>query len=218
MHRREALVFWHNAAMPFPLTLAGRVISSPHELAALAQADAAGEGGSVIPGLRPWQWVLGLVADGSLEPRLAMGLGAALLQNPNPVTVAEGARLAVGLHPSPLDRLVVLALDAHDAALLLQVDPGRPGASVEDSLLRSAVEVAPLDDALTRTTVLTRLRNAGLPALEFQVLMEHGTLADVRRWMPALLEEGLEDEDRPHLQKRIERGDEVAIWLQEQGI
>ena len=204
--------------MSFPLTVGDRVVASPPELAALAQADADGPGGLVVPGQRPVQWILGLVQSGALDAKLAMGLGAALLQNASPVTVAEGARIAVALHPSPLDRLVVLALDAHDATVLLQVDPARPTYSVEDSLLRSAVAVAPLHERFVFDKVLTRVRNAGLPGLELAVLMAHGQLEDLQQWLPALLEEGLDAEDMPHIRERIARGDEGGQWLGAQGL
>jgi len=201
--------------MPFPLTVGGRNVASPPELAALAQADAAGAGGTVVAGQRPWQWILGLVQSGALDAKLAMGLGAALLQNANAVTVAEGARVAEALHPSPLGRLVLLALDAHDSALLLQNDPARPDSSVEDSLLRCAVVVAPLDQPGVRERLLTRLRHAGLPDLELIVLLAHGSLDEVRWWMPALLEEELEAHDLVLVRGRAARDDEVAAWLRE---
>ncbi len=201
--------------MSFPVTVGGRVVASPPELAALAQADANGPGGTVVPGLRPWQWIVGLVQAGALDPKLAMGLGAALLQNANPVTVAEGARLAEALHPSPLDRLVLLALDAHDAALLLQNDPARPEFSVEDSLLRSAAAVAPLDNDTVRANLLTRLRHAGLPELELIVLLAHGSPTEIALWMPALLEEGLDEQGWMLVRGRAGRDDEVAGWLKE---
>ncbi len=201
--------------MPFPLTVGGRTVASPPDLAALAQADARGAGGTVVAGQRPWQWILGLVQGGALDEKLAVGLGAALLQNANPVTVAEGARIAEALHPSPLGRLVLLALDAHDSVLLLQNDPARPEFSVEDSLLRSAVVVAPLDQPTVRERLLTRLRHAGLPELEWIVLLAHGSVDEMRWWMPALLEEDLEEHDVALVRGRAAREDEVAAWLRE---
>jgi hypothetical protein len=142
-----------------------------------------------------------------------VGLAAALLQHPTAVTVAEGARLAIALHPSPLDDLVVLALDAHDPALLLAVDPAGGGASVEDTLLRAAALVARLDDAFLRDKVLTRLRHAGLPELELAVLAAYGDLAELQRWLPALLEEDLGDGGRRRLAARVARDDEGGRWL-----
>lgn len=201
--------------MPFPLRIGDRVVASPPELASLALADAAGPGGTLVPGQRPARWVADLVATGALEAKLAIGLGAALIQHPNPVAVAEGARLAVALHPSPLGDMVVLALDAHDAGLLLQVDPAGDGASVEDSLLRSAVKVARLSEPFLRDRVLTRLRHAGLPDLELQVLAEHGSLSELQTWIPALLEEPLGDEGIDRLRARVGRGDEGGRWLAE---
>jgi len=200
--------------MPFPLTVGGRTVASPPELAALAQTDADGPGGTVVPGKRPCEWIPELVASGALELGLARGLGAALLQNANPTTVAEGARIAQALTPSPLDQLVLMALDVHDAVLLLQNDPARPEFSVEDSLLRSAVEVAPLDDDATRAKLLMRLRHAGLPELELQVLLDHGSLVEVAHWMPALLEEGVGEEGLGRLRTRASSDDGVAAWLQ----
>ncbi len=203
------------SGMPFPLTVGGRTVASPPELAALAQTDADGPGGTVVPGQRPCDWIPDLVASGALELGLARGLGAALLQNANAITVAEGARIARALTPSPLDQLVLMALDVHDVVLLLQNDPARPEFSVEDTLLRSAVEVAPLDDDTTRGKILTRLRHAGLPGLELRVLLDHGRPDEVARWMPALLEEELEEDQLEQLRRRASADDAVAAWLLE---
>jgi len=166
-----------------------------------------------VPAQRPWQWVMGLVEADRLERRLAIGLGAALLQHADPVTVAEGARLATALHPSPLDALVVHAVGAHDALLLLQVDPAEPDRSVEDTLLRAAVAVGDLADAEVRRGLLSRLRNAGLPELEAEVLLLHGDLGELRRWVPALQSEGLSEASVARVRRRLTVGDEGARWL-----
>jgi len=204
--------------MPFPLSIGAHTVAGPPELAALAQGDADGPGGTVVEGQRPAQWVMGLVASGDLERRLAIGLGAALLQHARPATVAEGARLAEALHPSPLSPLVVHALSAHDTLLLLQVDPARPDRSVEDTLLRSAVAVADLRDQGVRGQVLERLRHAGLPELEAEVLLEHGTIEELRRWVPALRSEGLSEAVQERVRARVARGDDGARWLGGQGL
>jgi hypothetical protein len=60
-----------------------------------------------------------------------------------------------------------------------------------------------------------RLRYAGLPDLELVVLLGHGTLDEVRLWMPALLEEGLDEPGQELVRARSEGDDEVAAWLRE---
>jgi len=199
--------------MSFPLTIGEHVVEDPPALAALVARDAAGPGGSVVVGQRPWEWILALVEQGALPTELAVGLAAALLQQPDAATIAEGARLASALHPSPLDELVVHALGAHDMLVLLQVDPAEPSRSVEDTLLHAAVAVAPLGAADHRAALLERLRNAGLSGLEARVLLTHGELWELRRWLPALRSEGLPSGSEELVAQRVARGDEAGRWL-----
>ncbi len=197
-------------AMSFPLEIGDHVVADPAALAALVRDDSGPQSGGVVPGKRPAGWVLDLVEAGRLERRLAIGLAAALIQHPDPITACEGARLARALGEVALGTLLVRALRAHDTALLLRVDPAGAGASVEDTLLRAAVETADLGDATLRKELLERLRHAGLPELEIPTLLEHGDAEDLRTWLPAVLAEGLDDEDEPLLRARLERGDEGA--------
>lgn len=199
--------------MSFPLQIADRTVDSPPELAELVRQDADGPGGSVVPDQRPWEWVMGLVGSSRLDHGLALALGAALLREADPATVAEGARLARALHPSPLDELLVHAVDAHDPLVLLQVDPAEPSRSVEDTLLRAVVELADLRPPAVRGRVLEHLRHAGLPGLEIRVLLRHGDVEDLRRWLPAVLEEGLDEEGLALVGERVAQGDDGGRWL-----
>src|SRR5687768_2866825 len=86
-----------SGSKPFPLPVGDRTVAAPPALATLVRDDCGAESGTVVPGARPNLWIPGLVAEGRLERRLAIGLAAALLQNPEPGTICEGARLAVRL-------------------------------------------------------------------------------------------------------------------------
>jgi hypothetical protein len=175
--------------MSFPLQVGSLVIPDPPALAALVRRDASTGGGTVVPGMRPAQWVMELVSRGTLERRLAIGLAAALIQHPEPVTVCEGARLSANLGEGVLGAVVLRALAGHDMALLLQTDPQFPDSSVEDTLLMAATHICPLSDPQIRRPLLERLRNAGLPALEIPVLCGHGDAEDLAFWLPAVLAE-----------------------------
>lgn len=193
--------------MPFPLTVGPVTVPDPPALATLVQ----GECGSApvrVPGRRPSRWIPELVASGALERRLAIGLAAALLQNPAASTIAEGARLAVALGEPILGPILVRALVDHDTALLLQVDPGAPGSSVEDTLTEAVEAVANLDDEAVRAPFLEVLRNAGLPEREVRVLARHGSAFELETWLPAVLQEPLPEASRALLEERRARGDE----------
>lgn len=199
--------------MSFPLSIGDRLVADPASLAALVRDDSGSESGAVVPGKRPCEWVADLVRDGRLERRLAVGLADALLRQPAPSTACEGARLACALEEPTLGSVLIDALKAHDTGLLLGVDPAGAGASVEDTLLRAAAELADLSDADIRREVLQRLRNAGLPDVEIPILLRYGDADELRSWLPAVLTEGLELGDLPHVQARIDRGDEGAAVL-----
>jgi hypothetical protein len=200
--------------MPFPLLVGGRTVADPRALALLVQADC-GLAPSVVPGKRPWAWILDLVAAGALEGRLAIGLSAALLQNEAAATIAEGARLAVGLREPLLGPILVRALQSHDTALLLQVDPGGAGSSVEDALLAAVEAVADLRDDAVRASFLEYLRHAGRPDLEVRVLARNGTAFELSTWLPAVLAEPLPDDALAPLRARAAGADEAARVLRE---
>ncbi|MEQ1565649.1 MAG: hypothetical protein ABMA64_08430 [Myxococcota bacterium] len=181
--------------MSFPLTVGDRVVADPPALAALVRSDCGAASGTVVPGARPAAWVMALVREGRFERRLAIGLAAALIQNPEASTIGEGARLTAALADRVLGPLVVRGLDGHDTALLLEADPGGHGRSVEDSLLAAATAVCDLTDAAVRGPLLERLRNAGLRDLEIPTLLRHGDLDELRRWLPAVLTEAVGDEN-----------------------
>jgi hypothetical protein len=202
--------------MSFPLVLPDRVVPDAPAMAALVRADAGVASGTVVPGKRPAEWVMDLVRAGSFDRRLAIGLAAALIQNPEVATVREGARLAQALGDPVLGPLVRRALDGHDTALLLQSDPGRPGASAEDTLLEAACPLCDLADPEVRRPLLERLRHAGLRSLEAAALLRFGDVEDLEAWLPAVLTEGLaeehlvlltaalaEDDARAHVVRRI---------------
>lgn len=201
--------------MPFPIRVGDRELPDPPSLAALVRADAGPASGTVVPGQRPNAWIVGLVDAGALERRLAIGLAAALLQHPEAATVCEGARLAERLGERLLGGVIVRALAAHDTALLLQVDPGGAGESVEDTLLRVAPRLADLSDPAVRRPLLERLRHAGLPAIEVPLLCEHGDAEDLRTWLPAVLAEGVGVAELDALGRRLLRDDDGAAVIRE---
>jgi hypothetical protein len=170
----------------FPLTVGDRTLADGPALAALVR-DAAG-----------------------LDRGEAVALATALLAHPDAATVCEGARLASALGERALAGALLSALTSLDTALLMQVDPGRAGESVEDTLLLLAATLADLDDDAVRRDLLERLRNAGLPHAELRVLCEHGDAEDLRTWLPAVLTEDLGDDERDALARRVARGDEGA--------
>ncbi len=194
--------------MPFPLTVGSVVVPDPGALAVLVREELAAP--RVVPGRRPAAWVAELAASGALETRLAVGLAAAMVQNPDPGTICEGARLAGALGHRILGPVLVKALAAHDASLLLQVDPAGDGASVEDTLLSVVPQLADLADPEVRGPLLAYLRHAGLPELEVPILAEHGDPAELRTWLPAILAEGLSPDARAHLERRAARDDPGA--------
>lgn len=178
--------------MPFPVTWGSQAWNDGPALLAAVIADARAGGGEVVEGQSPCLWVAEMVAAGSLERELAVGLVAALLQQrEEAAALVEAARLAVSLDGTELSDLVLMALDAFDTGLLLTADPLRPGASVEDALLRAAWRLADLSDPATRARVLPRLRNAGLSDLECMALVRHGTPEEIRIWLPAILVEAI---------------------------
>lgn len=198
--------------MSFPLTVGRHTLATPPELADLVRSDAANPG-SVLADQRPAEWVRGLVDAGALEARTAVALAAALIQQADPVTIAEGARLARSLGERALGKLLVAALEGHDTGLLLQVDPAAPGRSVEDALLEASCELADLADPRIRGTLLLRLRNAALPGMELALLCEHGTLDELRSLLPAVFAEGIDDDQVPLLVRRVLRGGDAARVL-----
>ncbi|MBW1881732.1 MAG: hypothetical protein JRI25_00165 [Deltaproteobacteria bacterium] len=200
--------------MPFPLTLAEHTWKDGPELLAAVLADAKAGGGQVVAGHGPSHWLGDLVDQGALEPELAVGLVAALLQQRGDAgAVSEAARLAVQLGRDELGELVVMSLDAFDTALLLTADPLHSGASVEDALLTAAVQLADLAIPEMRAQLLPRLRNAGLTGLECQLLAQHGDENEIRLWLPAVLTEGLPDGASGALVEGLARGGEETDAL-----
>lgn len=189
------------------------LVPDPPALAALVRKDAAGQGGTVVPGKRPAEWLMDLVSEGALDRRLAVGLAAALLQHPEVVTLCEGARLSIRLQEAVLGNVLLRALAAHDMGLLLQSDPHTPESSVEDTLLAAAAATADLADPAVRRPLLERLRHAGLPGLELPILCSHGDEEDLAFWLPAVLAEGLGEAEERLLAARVARNDPGAAAI-----
>ncbi len=198
--------------MSFPLAIGSHTLASPPELAELVGRDA-DVGGLVVEGQRPSAWLVGLWQEGQLTRDDVLALGAGMLRQPVAGLIAEGARLAEALHPSPLGPLVVAAAGAHDPLVLLQVDPALPERSVEDTLLRASVLVGDHSDRAARRSLLQRLRHAGLPELEVEVLLPHGEVEELRRWWPALQSEGVPEAVEALVAARIATGDDGGQWL-----
>ncbi len=201
--------------MSFPLTVGGVTVDDPPALAALVQADCGAEPVHV-PGRRPSRWVVELVAAGALDRRLAVALAVALLEAPSPAPLAEGARLAAALAEPLLGPLVMKALAEQDPLVLLQLDPGAPGSSVEDTLAAAVEGVADLTHPELRAAFLAVLRHSGQSEREVRVLARFGTAAELRGWLPAVLAEPLSDGQRAALAARRERGDDGGAVIAEQ--
>ncbi len=181
--------------MSFPVTWADRTFSDGPSLLGAVLADAEAGGGQVVAGQAPSRWLAAMVEGGALDPELAVGLCAAMLQNrARPGAITEAARLAANLARRELAELLLVSLDAFDTGLLLTADPLDPGAgSVEDALLRAAWATADLDDPAIRERLVPRLRNAGLVALECITLVRHGAADEILEGLPAILIEGVPD-------------------------
>lgn len=176
--------------MSFPLRIGERLIPGPPALAQLVRADAATPG-TVFEGQSPRDWVPALIDRKLLTLDLAVGLVAALLQDPSAPTLVECSHLARALGDPRLGDVLLSAVQAHDVGVLLL--PGEDGHSVEDMLLIAAAQLSPATDAEVRGKLLEGLRHAGLPTAELAVLAKAGSAEEVRTWLPALLEEDLPD-------------------------
>jgi hypothetical protein len=173
--------------MGFPLSIGNYRVTNGPDLVDIIIADVGHC--AVVPGQNPAQWVLALLTEGELNADEIRGLAAALIQQGTPATVAVGSRLARSLRDSALGPLLLHALGGLDVGLLLALDPLGDGTSLEDTLIRAAVDVVDSTDDTMRSSLLGLLRNASLPGLELDILAKHGSVADVHRWLPAILAE-----------------------------
>lgn len=190
--------------MKFPLEVGEATFDSPMHLARAVLTDAR-TGEATLPGAdSPSAWLLMCLEDGTLEPDMVRGLAATLIQARLPGALTEGARVAAGAKMPEFADLIRLALDAHDVGLLLSPDPFFSESSVEDVLLEAWVSLAPVADPEVRAALLGRLRHAGLPRQELQVLLTSGDEDELDRWMPAVLSEGLDDHQIDALAQTIE--------------
>lgn len=197
--------------MQLPLTVGIVSFTSAAALGAAALRDAGAGGGVLVEGEGPEVWVLRLVSEGLLSQDEAVALAGHLVGSESPATAA-GARLAEALGSPVLAQVLDLALGTLDLGVLHAVDPGVPGASVEDALLHAWGRLADLTDAPTRVRLLQRLRHAGLADAELVVLLHHGSPAEIEAWLPAILEEGPAPE--PLLRAARERGPAVAAAVE----
>lgn len=190
-------------AMPFPVRIDDRLLEPPALAAWLAglPEGAAGE-------------VSALIDSGQLTLEEAAALAGSFLSQPDARLLSEGARVAVRVGDRRLGPILLHALDAFDPAVWLQPDPDGSGRSVEDTLLGAAVGLAGPDPVL-RQALLQRMRNAGLPDHELALLCAHGSAAELRRWLPAILSEGVPSAAIPAVTARLARGDEGSEVLRE---
>ena len=169
---------------------------------------------SVRRGLSAADEVFTLVMGDQIDVDAAVGLAAALLGGSDPAGVAEGARLASRLGDPRLVAFVERVVEQQDLAILLAPDPLAPlvgmGASVEDALLRTWAELAPLLEDRRRAELLERLRHAGLRDLELGVLARVGSEEEVDLWLPTILSEGVPPDAASAFRVGLQRAQPVA--------
>lgn len=196
----------------FPLRIHNRLLRDPPALAGAVRDDALSRDPATP---RPREWVPALIASGDLPEDMAVALAAALLQDSQPAVLVESAHLARALGRRELGQVLIAALDAHDVGVLLVAAPGEAQGSVEDVLLLAATELADLSDASVRSSLLERLRLAGLAEVELDVLSRAGSPAEVRTWLPAILSESLPNgASLVHLLRRAETREDTVRTLE----
>ena len=194
------------AMSPFPLTIAGVLFSSPAALRERVEAELRRGRSPLVEGQSPAVWLANAVRTGEMSHALCRSLAAALLSGGRYREVVEAARLAVLLDMGELAPMLHHAVEGLDVALLLRrVAVGRDD-SVEDELLRAWAAIEPGEDPLRVAALLRRLREAGLRALEIQVLGRSGTPELVEEHLPPILEEPLGSADVEALASLLIRG------------
>ena len=196
--------------MPFPIKTAFVTATDGPELLALLESDASSGGGQVLADSPPHRWALRLQEEGALDRAETVGLAAALIQRGTAAAACVGARLAAELSEPELGRLLLQALGGLDVGLLLTIDPLDNSRSTEDSLLFCAQSTVDTTDTEQRHLLLAHLRRAGLADTEFRILADHGSPAEIRLWLPAILEEIESLSQLDYLQKILERGPQEA--------
>ena len=184
--------------MPFPCTIESETFAEPKALMARVQSDLSEGGGTLVADQRPSEWLM-KAPEPTLDRGELIALAAALVVDPSPSAVAEGALLARALHEPRLGALLMGALAGLDLGVLLA--PGANGSSVavEDLVMETIVEIADLSEDNVRHALLTALRTAGRTDLELRTLTAYGSLDDIEQTRHGLEAEGVnlspEDDD-----------------------
>jgi len=195
--------------LTFPRSIAGREFTDAPSLAAAVQADAAAGGSTVVDGARPAEWLAGALQEQEIDRELLVALCAALIRGASPPSVVEAAEVARSQDLHELAPVLQAAVAGLDVGVLLFPDPRRPNGSVEDALLTAWGAVEPGEAGRTMA-LLDRLRNAGLRAVELDVLSRLGSAETVRLRLPPILVEDLPVEDVASLAQALARGGDVA--------
>ena len=195
--------------LAFPRTIAGRDFPDAPSFAAAVQSDALAGGGTVVEALRPGEWLGEALARDEVDRALLVALAAALIRGAVPLSVAEAAALARGASLHELAPVLAAAVAGLDVGVLLFPDPRAEDGSVEDALLQAWASVEPGDPGRTQL-LLDRLRNAGLRAVELDVLARLGDVDAIRARLPPILVEDLPVEDVASLAHALARGGAVA--------
>jgi len=199
--------------MSFPLIISDRTVQSAPQLAELFLQDVRAGGGRIVANKAPHHWITELVEAGLLERKLAVALAAALLRGVDAGAAAEAARLGVALRSPEIGALLPHALGGLDMGTLLYVDPVFPEQSVEDALLLAWGSIGDRTDIEIRAKMLERLRNAGQPALELDVVCTHGSAEEIAAWIPSILIERLPPSGPKSIQRCLRRGPRASRML-----
>lgn len=189
--------------MPFPCTIESETFAEPKALMARVQRDLTEGGGTLVADQRPSEWLM-KAPEPALDREELIALAAALVVDPSPAAVAEGAHLARALHEPRLGALLMGALAGLDLGVLLAPDANGSPVAVEDLVMETVVVIADLTEDDVRHVLLTALRTAGRTDLELRTLIAYGSLDDIEQTVLGLEAEGvtLSPEDDAALKAR----------------